>query len=399
MKKFVTVFLLAICAFSDVLSQPCALPSSAIAPPSPVSISQLGRKSTYTNVLLNGGTNSIVVAPGTAVALTGNFSMVYDGGAGCSNCITQHHIGLQDGATTVFTNCHGTGGGTGANTSGSFNVNFNAPTTPGVYYITQVATWWYYCGQFGVPSNTNIASDAIAVVSVLDNVNPQITCPGDMTVNPTSLNGAVVNYTAPVGTDNCTGAQTQLMAGFASGATFPIGATAVTYKATDASGNQASCTFNVTVRDPSCDNNAKSKKVNVCHNGGTLCVSINALQAHLDHGDQLGSCEWTATSARGSAVVEPAAFSEKPSFVSYPNPVSRTTHLQYTLPLATRVNIRVFDLMGREVAIVFDGDRTAGTYVADYNTSQLATGTYYARMSTVTGGKEFVKTQILVKIE
>ena len=38
-------------------------------------------------------------------------------------------------------------------------------------------------------------------------------------------------------------------------------------------------------------NDAKTK-VSICHNGkNTLCVSINALQAHLDHGDTMGSCD------------------------------------------------------------------------------------------------------------
>ncbi len=36
------------------------------------------------------------------------------------------------------------------------------------------------------------------------------------------------------------------------------------------------------------DNN---KKVYVCHNGNTLCVSINAIPAHLEHGDTLGKCD------------------------------------------------------------------------------------------------------------
>ncbi|MDX5583589.1 MAG: hypothetical protein QNK20_01475 [Aureibaculum sp.] len=38
--------------------------------------------------------------------------------------------------------------------------------------------------------------------------------------------------------------------------------------------------------------NDKKTKVSICHNGNnTLCVSINALQAHLDHGDTMGSCD------------------------------------------------------------------------------------------------------------
>ena len=45
-----------------------------------------------------------------------------------------------------------------------------------------------------------------------------------------------MTYVTPVGTDNCAGAVTTRTAGLASGATFPIGVTTVTYLVTDASG-------------------------------------------------------------------------------------------------------------------------------------------------------------------
>ena len=32
-------------------------------------------------------------------------------------------------------------------------------------------------------------------------------------------------------------------------------------------------------------------KITICHNGHEITVSVNALQAHLDHGDTIGSCE------------------------------------------------------------------------------------------------------------
>jgi len=60
---------------------------------------------------------------------------------------------------------------------------------------------------------------------------------------------AVVTYTTPVGTDNCASPITTLTAGLASGSTFPLGTTVVTYQVTDASGNTADCSFNVTVED------------------------------------------------------------------------------------------------------------------------------------------------------
>ncbi|HMP30914.1 MAG TPA: HYR domain-containing protein, partial [Saprospiraceae bacterium] len=88
-------------------------------------------------------------------------------------------------------------------------------------------------------------------VEVLDNQLPTITCPDNITVEATSISGAVVNYTVPIGLDNCPGSITVMTTiGFESGATFPIGVSTVTYEVTDASGNSsnvATCSFTVTV--------------------------------------------------------------------------------------------------------------------------------------------------------
>ncbi len=106
----------------------------------------------------------------------------------------------------------------------------------------------------GVTTNTFVVTDASGNtntcsfnVSVLDTIKPTISCPQNIEITATSAAGAVVNYTAPVGTDNCTGATTTRTAGLASGSTFPLGYTTVTHKVTDASGNTAECSFIVHV--------------------------------------------------------------------------------------------------------------------------------------------------------
>jgi len=42
------------------------------------------------------------------------------------------------------------------------------------------------------------------------------------------------------------------------------------------------------------------------------------------------------------------------------------------------VSLRIFDMLGREVANVFDGERDAGTYVVDWNASSFPSGIYFA---------------------
>ncbi|NVJ46520.1 MAG: HYR domain-containing protein, partial [Cytophagia bacterium] len=100
----------------------------------------------------------------------------------------------------------------------------------------------------GMDGDCDIDATATATItfSLNDTENPVISAPADITTLATSAAGAVVNYTAPVGTDNCD-VTTSLTAGLASGATFPLGTTTVTYTATDASGNEASASFDVTV--------------------------------------------------------------------------------------------------------------------------------------------------------
>lgn len=84
-------------------------------------------------------------------------------------------------------------------------------------------------------------------ITVSDTEPPTISCPADIVLEPTCSSGAVATYTTPVGADVCAEAITTRTAGLASGSIFPIGTTTVTYTATDASSNTASCSFNVKV--------------------------------------------------------------------------------------------------------------------------------------------------------
>lgn len=131
------------------------------------------------------------------------------------------------------------------NCSGASIVQTAGPTSGSTFPVG--ATTVTYTATDGA-GNTATCS---FTVTVNDTENPTLVgLPSNMTV-PTSAGScsAIASWTAPTGSDNCSGVTVTQTAGLASGATFPLGTTAVTYTATDASGNTATGSFNVTVVD------------------------------------------------------------------------------------------------------------------------------------------------------
>ncbi|HXG23772.1 MAG TPA: HYR domain-containing protein, partial [Chthonomonadales bacterium] len=103
----------------------------------------------------------------------------------------------------------------------------------------------------------NQVSQSVTYTWTEDNTPPDITCPNNITVSPTSTNpcSAVVEFEVNA-TDNCGTPTLSCVATFPngdtapveSGDTFPVGTTVVVCTATDACGNQTSCTFSITVQ-------------------------------------------------------------------------------------------------------------------------------------------------------
>lgn len=96
---------------------------------------------------------------------------------------------------------------------------------------------------------TNAAGSASCSFTVRVNVNPALTCPGDITTTGTNASNATVTYTTPT----ATGTNVAVTCTPASGTSFPVGTTTVTCTATNDCGT-ASCSFKVTVNAPfKCD--------------------------------------------------------------------------------------------------------------------------------------------------
>jgi hypothetical protein len=68
-----------------------------------------------------------------------------------------------------------------------------------------------------------------------------------------------------------------------------------------------------------------------------------------------------------------------------PNPAGETTTIGYTLPLAGHVTLDLFDLQGRVIRNLFNGQAAAGTQKVTVSTSDLNPGVYYYTLKTASG--------------
>jgi hypothetical protein len=66
---------------------------------------------------------------------------------------------------------------------------------------------------------------------------------------------------------------------------------------------------------------------------------------------------------------------------NFPNPFNPTTQISYSIPHSGLVSLKVYTLLGQEVATLFTGMRPAGTYVSTFHGSGLASGIYIYRLS------------------
>ena len=102
---------------------------------------------------------------------------------------------------------------------------------------------------------------------------------------------------------------------------------------------------------------------------------------------------FTVTFAPGATTsADPVAEAVAPAELAapYPNPTNGDAHFGFMLAAPGTIRLAVYDLLGREVAVLVDGPRAAGPHAARLDGADLPSGTYLVRLTTERG---FAQTQ------
>jgi hypothetical protein len=67
---------------------------------------------------------------------------------------------------------------------------------------------------------------------------------------------------------------------------------------------------------------------------------------------------------------------------NYPNPFNPTTTISYSIPKKDFVTLKIFDGLGKEIAIIANGVKNSGNYSIEFDASKLTSGIYFYRLTT-----------------
>ncbi|MCU7493898.1 MAG: T9SS type A sorting domain-containing protein [Ignavibacteria bacterium] len=80
---------------------------------------------------------------------------------------------------------------------------------------------------------------------------------------------------------------------------------------------------------------------------------------------------------------------------NYPNPFNPVTTIRYSIPEASKVELKVYDILGREVMTLVNKDQNRGSYSVQFDAGKLSSGIYIYRIS----AKNFTKTSKMVLLK
>lgn len=125
----------------------------------------------------------------------------------------------------------------------------------------------------------------------------------------------------------------------------------------------------VNVIDVRCGNNSKNPKVEICHNGKTICIDENAVASHLAHGDRLGTCESTNNDSISITDVN-----------VFPNPFVNNVDVSINISENAKVDFLVYNFYG-QIEKQNSLEVKAGKSITKLELSELSKGYYFLKIA------------------
>ena len=119
-------------------------------------------------------------------------------------------------------------------------------------------------------------------------------------------------------------------------------------------------------------------------------LSVGKYQYRLKQIDFDGSFEYSNTIEVEVMVTKDYSLSQ-----NYPNPFNPATLISFSIPNDEFVSLRIYDVLGREVAQIINERRSAGTYQVEFNGTALNSGVYYYTLTA--GSYTETKKMLMVK--
>ncbi|MFZ4619946.1 MAG: VPS10 domain-containing protein [Bacteroidota bacterium] len=143
------------------------------------------------------------------------------------------------------------------------------------------------------------------------------------------------------------------------------GTNSETYQSTDGGVSWSYITNNIMTTD----NSASIKSLFVASNGRLFAGTSSGLFR--------STSLTTGISSKNTSTVSPFELSQ-----NYPNPFNPSTTIRWNIPSSGMVTLKVFDQLGREVAVLAERMMEAGSYQLQFDGSHLSSGIYYYVLST-----------------
>ena len=134
----------------------------------------------------------------------------------------------------------------------------------------------------------------------------------------------------------------------------------------------------------------------------SLCITEQSYSSGHTIGFYENSQSWRFTSDRPIKLIierlvsgtesESNQVSDYKLYQNYPNPFNPSTRIEYEIPEVSFVTVKVYDVLGNEVATLVNEEKPAGTYEVVFNASELSSGIYFYKIE----ARNFIETKKMV---